>query len=353
MTDPLSDVANLRFPPVPLDLSRAADYGRWKLRNMFARRMGALGVCGLVLLGTGSAVAQSTGPNAARSEQLERFREGSARFQARVEEAAHDLDREPQLADLTQQQRKDLVAFVTGNLLFALLHELAHAHIQEMRLPVLGREEDAADAYAVLVMLKVATRVSHRVLVDAAKGWFLSAEAREKAGMPLAFYQEHGIDQQRAYQIICLMVGSDLKQFADLADSVSMPQTRQQSCAADFSKASWSWETVLRPHLRGHGRTKQSVKVSYGPEGEHAVVAKALRAIGLIDLVANYAEGRYAWHRAPSFEAKTCGGPDVYWDTSALKIVACYEMAANFARLYRAYGLAADALPSTSNRQNR
>lgn len=124
----------------------------------------------------------------------------SEQFQARVDQAARDLDKEPRLQKIAQQQRKDLVEFVIGNMLFALLHEMGHAHIQEMGLPVLGREEDAADSYAVIAMLKVGTDASHNVLVQATKGWFLSAERDQKEGAPLAFYDEHGMDKQRAYE---------------------------------------------------------------------------------------------------------------------------------------------------------
>ena len=34
----------------------------------------------------------------------------------------------------------------------------------------------------------------------------------------LAYYDEHGLDWQRAYQIVCLMVGSNPDQFGQLAD---------------------------------------------------------------------------------------------------------------------------------------
>jgi len=37
---------------------------------------------------------------------------------------------------------------LTGNVLFVLGHETAHALISEFAIPVLGREEDAADALA-------------------------------------------------------------------------------------------------------------------------------------------------------------------------------------------------------------
>ena len=39
----------------------------------------------------------------------------------------------------------DEVRFVTANAEFTLLHEMGHLLISELKLPVLGREEDAAD----------------------------------------------------------------------------------------------------------------------------------------------------------------------------------------------------------------
>jgi len=67
--------------------------------------------------------------------------------------------------------------FVAGNMLFVLLHELGHAAITEMGLPVLGRMEDAADSFAALRLIRVGSDFSHRVLIEAAKGWFLAGTA--------------------------------------------------------------------------------------------------------------------------------------------------------------------------------
>src|ERR1700746_3421143 len=41
--------------------------------------------------------------------------------------------------------RRDMNELVVGNMLFVLLHEMAHVRVTERGLPVLGREEDAAD----------------------------------------------------------------------------------------------------------------------------------------------------------------------------------------------------------------
>jgi hypothetical protein len=96
-----------------------------------------------------------------------------------------------------------------GNTLFAMAHEIGHGLIIEMNMPVLGREEDAADSFAIVNALRMASVFTERVLIAATKGWVLAAKRDKKHGNALAFYDEHGLDLQRAYNVVCFMVGSD------------------------------------------------------------------------------------------------------------------------------------------------
>src|SRR5215470_10427702 len=206
-----------------------------------------------------------------------------------MEQAADMMGGHARLKGASRQRQMDTVQFVAGNMLFVLLHETAHALVTEMGLPVLGREEDAADAYATVTMLKFGSSFSNRVLVEAAKGWFLSAERNDRRGNMMAFYDEHGLDWQRAYQIVCLMVGSDADQFKQLADWVQMPEDRQDSCQGDYSNASWSWDTVLKSHLRAPDQPKTKIDVVYGEgKGKLDMYARAFRAVGLLEAVADY-----------------------------------------------------------------
>ena len=305
-----------------------------------ANRMGCIcALAGILLAGALPAAAQVVAPQA-----TEQAKQRSAQFQARVEQVVKDFNNDPRLQDLTPQQRKELIEFVTGNMLFALLHEMGHMHIQEMGLPVLGREEDAADSYAITALLRIATDASHNVLIAAAKGWFLDAARNEKEHTTTPFYDEHSIDKVRAYQIVCLMVGSDPDKFSDLANMVKMPEDRQETCAGDYSNASWSWETVLKPHLRAPDQPKQKVTVTYGPPGEYASIAQAIKTIGMLEMLADYAATRFVWRRPVGFDVKTCGQPDLHWDISNQKVLVCYEMAQDFANLYRGYGLTGDVM---------
>jgi hypothetical protein len=296
----------------------------------------------LLLGGASAAFAQLAPPPPPSDIDASR----SAQFQERVDEAARRAEQDPRFKDLTQEQRKALVAFVAGNMLFALVHEMGHALISEMGLPVLGHEEDAADSYAVLAMLRVGTTLSHRVLVEAANGWFLSDERDRAEGLKPAYYDEHSLDRQRAYSIVCLMVGSDPDRFSDLATKVNMPDERQGTCGGDYSNALWSWQTVLKPHMRAPDQPQQKIGTVYEPaEGRLGVIANTFRAIQLLETVATYEAERYVWRRPITLEAKPCGLVWAHWDLSTQKITICYEMAADFSDLYHRYGLTPEAKP--------
>src|SRR5215470_13508665 len=255
---------------------------------------------------------------------------------ARMEEAAKNMSGHARLKNATHQKMMDTVTFIAGNMLFVLLHETGHALVTEMGLPVLGREEDAADAYATVTMLKFGSSFSNRVLVEAAKGWFLSAERTDRRGEMLSFYDEHGLDWQRAYQIVCLMVGSDPDQFKQLADWVQMPEDRQDSCQGDYSNASWSWDTVLKSHRRADDQPKTKIDVVYGEgKGRLDMIAGAFRAIGLLESVADYNADNFVWRAPFTIEVESCGKADAHWDLQSHKLLLCYEMADEFLDLYQ------------------
>jgi hypothetical protein len=72
------------------------------------------------------------------------------RARARMENAVREMGADKRMKKMSEEQQWDMVEFVTGNMLFVALHELGHALVGQLRLPVLGREEDAADYFATL-----------------------------------------------------------------------------------------------------------------------------------------------------------------------------------------------------------
>lgn len=305
------------------------------------RHLPVCAIIGTLLVGCGPVLAQSA-PS------------GSPSFQERIKEVARALQGQPGLKDLSERERIDRVEFVAGNTLFILLHELGHVHFSEMHLPVLGREEDEADTFATITLLRIGTSFSQRVLANASQGWFLSERRNEQTRAKPLYYDEHDLSPQRAYQIVCLMVGSDPAKFKNLADQAKMPESRQQSCKRDYAKASRSWDIVLAPYRRRPDQPETKINVSYGDAGGNFEgFARAFRAIAILETVAERSASTYVWSAPFTLEMQSCDGPNAGWDDETRTVRICYQLAFDFAQLYLAYVQAAPPQATVNQKPKR
>jgi hypothetical protein len=199
--------------------------------------------------------------------------------------------------------------------------------------------EDAADSFAAQKLIRIGSDFSHRVLTEAARGWFLADRRDQKSGDKVAYYDEHGLNQQRAYQIVCLMVGSDEEKFKDLATETKLPEERQDTCAGDYSNAKYSWAVMLKPHRRMPDQPKTKIDVVYGPvKGRLEIEAQVARSVRLLEVVAEGAADELVWPASFTLEMQSCDFPNARWDLSTHKLTLCYELPADFEDLYRDYG---------------
>src|SRR5690606_22691533 len=91
--------------------------------------------------------------------------------------------------------------------LFVVFHELGHALVDFYDLPITGREEDAVDDFSTVLL--VAADMGGAAL-DAAVYWAISAETPDTT----SFADEHSLDQQRFFNIMCTVYGSNPNQYA-------------------------------------------------------------------------------------------------------------------------------------------
>jgi hypothetical protein len=258
---------------------------------------------------------------------------------ARLEAAVEAISTHPRVKDVPRDRLKATTEFAVGNVLFALLHEAAHGLISDLGLPVLGREEDAADQFATVTMLDMKTEFTHRTLVNSAKSWLISDRRARDKGEVVTYYDSHGLDLQRAYNIICLMVGSDNDKFEDLANEVNLPEERQESCIFDYSNAQWSWEQALKPHRRAPGQARTTYRIVYGKaEGKYDLFEKVARVTGVMERVADRLVDLYVWKKPFTIEVQTCGSSGAQWVGPEHKITLCYELADEFVQLYKLHG---------------
>jgi hypothetical protein len=254
-----------------------------------------------------------------------------------IDKAVEAIDKSPRMKTMSPQAKRQLVEFVVGNTLFVMAHEMGHALINQMDMPVLGREEDAADSFAIVTALKMGSGLSERVLIEAAKGWVLASKRDKKKGNALAFYDEHGLDLQRAYNAVCFMVGADPEKYKTLAADTKLPEKRQESCVWEYKATAWSWDEMLKKHLRAADQPKVAIKVEHQDDEKYAMQAQVLRHMGLLEAFAAHAADRFVWPKPFSIVARSCGEPNATWKNGTLTLTLCYELAHYFMELFQGY----------------
>ncbi|WP_328863883.1 DUF4344 domain-containing metallopeptidase [Streptomyces virginiae] len=131
---------------------------------------------------------------------------------------------------------------------FIFGHEMGHALQRQLLLANLGLEEDAADGYA-----------SFYTVNEVGPGPSLAAailfdEIARKEGVPTleGMSSDHPVTQQRAYNFLCYLEGSDPKKYQrSLVDSGYLPKTRAPLCPQAWAMLDYGWWTQLRPHFSG------------------------------------------------------------------------------------------------------
>ena len=240
-----------------------------------------------------------------------------------------------QMERMSEDQLEEMLLFAAGNALFTLYHEGGHMLVSELGLPVLGQEEDAVDNLATVTMLGADTEDMDGFLTQAMIGWFLIAEEDYDS---LVFYGEHDLDQQRGYQILCLMVGADPDAFAELARDLDLPDDRIDTCAQDYEQAAESWDFATEPFWREENDERRKINVVHEPAPEDLdLLALFLKEAELLESVANEFDSLYVLPEAVTFRAATCGVENAFWDPSNREVILCHELMAGFAGLYMAY----------------
>jgi hypothetical protein len=136
---------------------------------------------------------------------------------------------------------------IMGTLVFALMHELGHALIDVLDLPATGREEDAVDQLATILMLGQGDAGDS--LAFGVIGWF-AKNAQSRVNDDLVFADAHGLNVQRYYDILCLVYGRDRARYPEILTEGWLPADRAARCPAEYARIAHSWRRLLWPHKR-------------------------------------------------------------------------------------------------------
>ena len=137
---------------------------------------------------------------------------------------------------------------VAGPFFSTILHEFAHAFFQLHQTPIFGREEDAADQFAAYIILLLDDETASRLIRGTAYAYMTEANERESAST-IEFSSEHGIAEQRYYNVLCMAYGSDPEYFSDLRSKDVLPEDRAELCQDEFEQIEDAYKALILPHV--------------------------------------------------------------------------------------------------------
>ncbi len=241
------------------------------------------------------------------------------------------------------------IRFMLANTMWTLVHEMGHALIAELDVPLLGKEEDAADRIATIALLHgsadhdIPNRIDEiEFIVAAAQGWRVEWELERLDQVTAPYWDSHALDIQRFYNIVCLLYGSDPDKYAGLADQLALPAQRALECvdyehqqARDAVTRLIVDHSVLPEGVSRRGRISVVYDEPLNPERQP--VAAILKRSGVAELVAGQTERLVVLPHDIKITFCDCFGDETaFWLDDKKEIVFSYDLMERFLYLYRA-----------------
>ncbi|WP_448571921.1 DUF4344 domain-containing metallopeptidase [Trichothermofontia sp.] len=143
---------------------------------------------------------------------------------------------------------EDYVNEVINATVFTFFHELGHALVDILELPITGKEEDVVDEFAAIMLLQSGDAGVAATLAGVVQ---FSVDAEQETELEnLTFWGEHSLSSQRFYNIACFVYGSDPDTFSDFVADDFLPAERAQLCEDEYAQKVRSWDILLGPYYQ-------------------------------------------------------------------------------------------------------
>jgi len=144
---------------------------------------------------------------------------------------------------------EEYVTEVIDAALFTFYHELGHALVDQLELPITGSEEDAVDELAAIILLEEQGELGEDSALAGAFQFDVDAE-EEAEFEELPYWDDHSLSKQRFYNTLCLVYGSNPQEFAFLVEDGDLPEERAEICESEYERKVDNWDTLLSPYWK-------------------------------------------------------------------------------------------------------
>ena len=137
---------------------------------------------------------------------------------------------------------------LVGPFVDTVLHEFAHALFDYLDVPVLGREEDAADQVSAYIYLQLGKAEARRLITGTVYAYMREVQDTDPPTME-EFADEHSTSEQRVFNLLCMAIGANPELFEDIAVLGGLPQYRIDICEEEYELISLAYQALIGPHI--------------------------------------------------------------------------------------------------------
>lgn len=249
-------------------------------------------------------------------------------------------------AGALSEKQKDVLRreYILANTEFTVLHEFGHAAFDAFDVPLFGREEEAADTVATILMVvnygvEANPKNVDRLLMVSAE-WFQEWETQDSKQIMQPYWDDHPLSIVRFYNINCLAMGSNEKMLSLSLDTKLLPVERGWFCDEEFARAKRAVEWLGRQHARDHERgirarpPRLSVKYQKPYAPEKLEVYNILRDSGLLERIVTRLDEAIDWPEKVTVSVEDCGGgAEAFYKSHVHTIYLCEDLLVQFKQM--------------------
>lgn len=195
------------------------------------------------------------------------------------------------------------------NLRFTLYHEMGHAVIDQLDVPLLGPEETAADGFALVLADRLHDEAEMADLIVS-----VTEVARGQAVGAIDPWSPYMHDAQRIAWTICVWYGQNPAARGALARALGLPRGNEPACAEEARRLRAGWAPILARARPAEGRASLLAAQGRG------------KALSLLEGDIARLRDEIALPRRTPIVQEWCGEDNAFYYHGDVRIVICTEM---------------------------
>ena len=138
---------------------------------------------------------------------------------------------------------------LAGPVVQIILHEAGHAVFDLLKVPIFGREEDAAVQFSAYIILQMGKEEARRLMGGAAYQYRSGVQSETENVATKRFADAHGTMAQRFFNLLCLAYGADQELFKDVVADGYLPTGRAEGCSDEYAQVAYAFKTLIGSYV--------------------------------------------------------------------------------------------------------